>query len=154
MIRLATQADLRAVDQLILRKAEEFHAAGKTQWQKYLEPSRTDFVRHDVMNGSVYVYEQEGTIVGAVSLIPPTSWDHNLWDDADAAVYLHRLVVDSGMKGKRVGEQLMRHALAETTGSVRLDCVATNEFLNEYYPQFGFVYIGERDGFSLFAKEC
>lgn len=154
MIRLATQADLEAVDQLILRKAQEFQAVGKTQWQKYLEPSRTEFVRHDVTNGTVYVYEQDEVVVGAVSLIPPTSWDKNLWDDAEAAVYLHRLVVASDMKGKRVGEQLMRHALIEATGPVRLDCVATNEFLNGYYPKFGFLYVGQRDGFSLFAKEC
>ena len=53
MIRLATQADLSAIDQLILTKAQAFRAAGKTQWVKYLEPSRTDFVTHDVTNGTV-----------------------------------------------------------------------------------------------------
>ncbi|TCI28266.1 GNAT family N-acetyltransferase [Exiguobacterium sp. SL-10] len=152
MIRLATQADLLAIDQLILTKAQSFRAAGKTQWQKYLEPSRTDFVTHDVTNGTVYVYEANGDIAGAVSLIPPTSWDENLWDDPDAAVYLHRLVVDDRMKGQQVGEQLMRHALAATPDRVRLDCVATNPFLNAYYPRFGFRYVGERGGFSLFEK--
>lgn len=154
MIRLATQADLSAIDQLILTKAQSFRAAGKTQWQKYLEPSRTDFVTHDVTNGTVYVYEANGDIAGSVSLIPPTSWDENLWDDPDAAVYLHRLVVDDRMKGRQVGEQLMRYALAATSSRIRLDCVATNHFLNAYYPRFGFRYIGERDGFSLFEKEA
>ncbi|WP_214787994.1 GNAT family N-acetyltransferase [Exiguobacterium sp. s21] len=154
MIRLATQADLSAIDQLILTKAQSFRAAGKTQWQKYLEPSRTDFVTHDVTNGTVYVYEANGDIAGSVSLIPPTSWDENLWDDPDAAVYLHRLVVDDRMKGRQVGEQLMRHALAATSNRIRLDCVATNHFLNAYYPRFGFNYVGERDGFSLFEKEA
>jgi predicted N-acetyltransferase YhbS len=152
MIRLATQADLSAIDQLILTKAQAFRAAGKTQWAKYLEPSRTDFVTHDVTNGTVYVYEVNGDIAGSVSLIPPTTWDENLWDDPEAAVYLHRLVVDDRLKGRRVGEQLMRHALVETSERIRLDCVATNPFLNAYYPRFGFTYIGERDGFSLFEK--
>lgn len=154
MIRLATQADLLAIDQLILMKAQAFQAAGKTQWVKYLEPSRTDFVTHDVMHGTVYVYETGGDIIGSVSLIPPTSWDENLWDDPGAAVYLHRLVVDDRMKGKQIGEQLMRYALAATTNRIRLDCVATNPFLNAYYPRFGFYYVGERDGFSLFEKEA
>ncbi|MEW8967170.1 GNAT family N-acetyltransferase [Exiguobacterium alkaliphilum] len=153
MIRLATRADLQAIDSLILNKAKAFRAAGKTQWEKYLDPSRTEFVRHDVTNGTVYVYEENGKIFGSVSLIPPTSWDHNLWDDAEVAVYVHRLVVDARMKGKRVGEQLMRHALTQTVGTIRLDCVATNAFLNRYYRQFGFAYVGERDGFSLFTKE-
>jgi len=120
MIRLATQADLPAIDQLILMKAQAFRAAGKTQWVKYLEPSRTDFVTHDVTNGTVYVYETNGTITGSVSLIPPTSWDENLWDDPGVAVYLHRLVVDDQMKGQKIGEQLMRHALAATSDRIRL----------------------------------
>ncbi|MFY9856876.1 MULTISPECIES: GNAT family N-acetyltransferase [unclassified Exiguobacterium] len=154
MIRLATQADLSAIDQLILQKAQAFQAAGKTQWVKYLEPSRTDFVTHDVTNGTVYVYETNGTITGSVSLIPPTAWDENLWDDSRGAVYLHRLVVDDRMKGQQIGEQLMRHALAATSDRIRLDCVATNSFLNAYYPRFGFRYVGERDGFSLFETKA
>ena len=151
MIRLATRDDISLIDTLILTKALEFQAAGKTQWQKYLEPSRTDFVIHDVTNGTVYVYVEDETIVGAVSLIPPTSWDENLWSDADTAVYVHRLVVDSRYKGKQIGSKLMREA---TTGAgrIRLDCVAKNQFLNAYYPHFGFTYVGERNGFSLFEK--
>lgn len=151
MIRLATVADVPQIDALILMKATEFKTAGKTQWQKYLEPSRTEFVTYDVTNGTVYVYEENDTIVGAVSLIPPTSWDENLWDDPDAAVYLHRLVVDSRHKGKQIGSKLMRQAMAESK-RIRLDCVATNSFLNDYYLRFGFSYVGERDGFSLFEK--
>lgn len=152
MIRLATVADVPLIDTLILTKAMEFQAAGKTQWQKYLEPSRTEFVTYDVTNGTVYVYEENDTIAGAVSLIPPTSWDENLWSDADAAVYVHRLVVDSRYRGKQIGSQLMRQAM---TGSkrIRLDCVATNSFLNDYYLCFGFSYVGERNGFSLFEKQ-
>lgn len=151
MIRLATVADVPSIDALILTKATAFKLAGKTQWQKYLEPSRTEFVTYDVTNGTVYVYEENDTIVGAVSLIPPTSWDENLWDDPDAAVYVHRLVVDSRHKGKQIGAQLMRQAMTESK-RIRLDCVATNSFLNEYYSRFGFNYVGERNGFSLFEK--
>lgn len=153
MIRRATMADVSRIDTLILTKAMEFQAAGKTQWQKYLDPSRTEFVTYDVMNGTVYVYEEAETILGSVSLIPPTSWDENLWSDADRAVYLHRLVVDSRYKGKQIGSKLMNQAVAETN-RIRLDCVATNPFLNAYYPRFGFTYVGERDGFSLFEKQA
>ncbi|WP_070328229.1 GNAT family N-acetyltransferase [Exiguobacterium aurantiacum] len=153
MIRLATVSDISPIDTLILTKAMEFKAAGKTQWQKYLEPSRTDTVTYDVTNGTVYVYEENDTIIGAVSLIPPTSWDENLWNDADTAVYVHRLVVDSRHKGKQIGSQLMRQAVAGSK-RIRLDCVATNGFLNDYYLRFGFSYVGERDGFSLFEKQA
>lgn len=152
MIRLATQADFSAIDRLILTKAREFQTAGKTQWMKYLEPSRSDFVHHDLAKGNVYVFEEGNQIVGSVSLIPPTSWDSNLWDEPSNAVYLHRLVTASHMKGKRIGEQLMRYSLKETKSMIRLDCVADNVFLNDYYPRFGFTYIGERHGFSLFER--
>ncbi|HUP78772.1 MAG TPA: GNAT family N-acetyltransferase, partial [Pirellula sp.] len=88
------------------------------------------------------------------SLIPPTDWDHALWDNPDDAVYLHRLVTDSSAKGERIGERLMQHALANTPSTIRLDCVADNAFLNNYYPRFGFRYMGERNGFSLFEKQA
>lgn len=154
MLRFATMEDFSVVDQLILKKAKEFQAAGKSQWVKYLEPSRSDYVRHDLTNGTVFVYERNQQVVGAVSLIPPTDWDHNLWDDPDGAVYLHRLVTDSSAKGERIGERLMQHALANTASTIRLDCVADNAFLNNYYPRFGFRYIGKRNGFSLFEKQA
>ena len=154
VIRLATQADFTAIDQLILKKAEEFQAKGKSQWAKYLEPSRSEFVRHDLINGTVYIYEEDETVVGSVSLIPPTSWDDDLWTESGDAVFLHRLVTDSRMRGKQIGEQLMRHALRETTGLIRLDCVADNLFLNTFYSRFGFTYVGEKNGFSLFEYEA
>ncbi|MHC9161860.1 hypothetical protein [Exiguobacterium profundum] len=72
MFRFATMEDFSAVDQLILKKAKEFQVAGKSQWVKYLEPSRSDYVRHDLTNGTVFVYERDQQVVGAVSLIPPT----------------------------------------------------------------------------------
>lgn len=154
MFRFATIDDFSAIDQLILKKAKEFQAAGKSQWVKYLEPSRSDYVRHDLTNGSVFVYERDAQVVGAVSLIPPTDWDVNLWDNPDGAVYLHRLVTDSSIKGERIGERLMEYALSHSPSTIRLDCVADNSFLNGYYPQFGFRYVGEREGFSLFEKQA
>lgn len=152
MMRLATKDDLTAIDQLILKKAKEFKAAGKTQWKKYLEPDRLDYVTHDITNGHVYVFEDHNEIVGSVSLIPPTSWDEDLWPDAGKAIYLHRLVVDSRQKGKQIGERLITYALSNETTTIRLDCVAENTFLNDYYARFGFTYVGERNGFSLFEK--
>ena len=154
MFRFATIDDFSAIDQLILKKAKEFQAAGKSQWVKYLEPSRSDYVRHDLTNGSVFVYERDAQVVGAVSLIPPTDWDVNLWDNPDGAVYLHRLVTDSSIKGERIGERLMEYGLSHSPSTIRLDCVADNSFLNGYYPQFGFRYVGEREGFSLFEKQA
>ncbi|WP_215143162.1 GNAT family N-acetyltransferase [Exiguobacterium qingdaonense] len=154
MFRVATLDDFAAIDELIVKKAKEFQVAGKSQWVKYLEPSRSDYVRHDLTKGTVFVYERDHQVVGAVSLIPPTDWDHNLWDHPNDAVYLHRLVTDSSAKGERIGERLMQFALSHTTSTVRLDCVADNAFLNGYYLQFGFRYIRERDGFSLFEKQA
>ncbi|MGA9466657.1 MAG: GNAT family N-acetyltransferase [Exiguobacterium marinum] len=154
MFRPATLRDFPAIDHLILKKAKEFQVAGKSQWVKYLEPSRSDYVRHDLTKGSVFVYERDAQVVGSVSLIPPTDWDHNLWEKPDDAVYLHRLVTDSSLKGERIGEKLMEYALSLSPSTIRLDCVADNTFLNGYYPQFGFRYIGERNGFSLFEKQA
>ncbi len=44
--------------------------------------------------------------------------------------------------------------MTEDEGEIlRLDCVASNEFLNAYYTSFGFVYQGTRDGFAIYEYE-
>ncbi|WP_114570816.1 GNAT family N-acetyltransferase [Exiguobacterium flavidum] len=150
MIRQATTGDVKAIALLIREKAEALRDRGSTQWRKYLQLDLEQVVRDDMTTGTVHVFEKEGRIVGAGSLLPSLDWDAALWDDSDGR-YIHRLVVSDGAKGEQVGSKMMLH-LIEMAGpeKLRLDCVESNEFLNGYYPGFGFDRVGEKDGFSLF----
>lgn len=44
-------------------------------------------------------------------------------------------------------------ALNMSVPFVRLDCIKTNEALNQMYLRYGFIFSGEKNGFNLYQKE-
>ncbi|MCT4783263.1 MULTISPECIES: GNAT family N-acetyltransferase [Exiguobacterium] len=152
MIRLATKRDALAIANLIEQRAVALNEQGSDQWTEYLEQDLLKRVETDIASGDVYVYEQADAILASIALLPPDEWDHALWKDGERGQYIHRIVVSEQLKGQGVGQQLMEHVLEEANGEhpIRLDCVADNAFLNEYYPQFGFVYVGTHNGYNTF----
>lgn len=152
MIRLATKRDAKLIANLIEQRAVALNEMGSDQWTEYLEQDLLARVTTDLETGSVYVYEQHGSVLASIALLPPDEWDYQLWEDGERGQYIHRIVVSEQLKGRGVGRQLMEHVLqvAEGNEPIRLDCVADNEFLNEYYPRFGFVFVDTRNGYNTF----
>ncbi len=152
MIRLATKRDASNIANLIEQRAVALNEQGSDQWTEYLEQDLLKRVETDIASGDVYVYEQADAILASIALLPPDEWDHALWEDGERGQYIHRIVVSEQLKGQGVGQRLMQHVLEEADGDepIRLDCVADNAFLNDYYPRFGFVYVGSRNGYNTF----
>lgn len=152
MIRLATKRDANNIANLIEQRAVALNEQGSDQWTEYLEQDLVERVRTDITEGSVYVFEDDQQILASIALLPPDDWDDNLWDDSERGQYIHRIVVSEKLKGRGVGQQLMEHVLEEADEDepIRLDCVADNEFLNSYYPRFGFVFVDSRNGYNTF----
>lgn len=152
MIRLATKRDAKHIANLIEQRAVALNEQGSDQWTEYLEQDLVERVRTDIVEGSVYVFEDDQQILASIALLPPDAWDDNLWDDSERGQYIHRIVVSEKLKGRGVGQQLMEHVLEEADEDepIRLDCVADNEFLNSYYPRFGFVFVDSRNGYNTF----
>ncbi|MGA9466786.1 MAG: GNAT family N-acetyltransferase [Exiguobacterium marinum] len=152
MIRLATKRDAKSIANLIEQRAVALNEQGSDQWTEYLEQDLVERVLTDITEGSVYVFEDNQQILASIALLPPDEWDDNLWDDSEYGQYIHRIVVSEKLKGRGVGQQLMEHVLhsADEDEPIRLDCVADNEFLNSYYPRFGFVYVDSRNGYNTF----
>lgn len=152
MIRLATKRDAKSITSLIEQRAVALKNQGSDQWTEYLEQDLLARVKTDISLGTVYVYEQHGSVLASIALLPPDEWDHQLWEDGERGQYIHRIVVSEQLKGLGVGQQLIHHVLREADREepIRLDCVANNEFLNEYYPRFGFVYVDSRNGYNTF----
>ena len=152
MIRLATKRDAKHIADLIEQRAVALKQQGSDQWAEYLEQDLIDRVQTDITSGYVYVYEQDGTVLASIALLPADDWDYSLWEDGERGQYIHRIVVSERLKGRGVGQQLMEHVLreADTQEPVRLDCVADNDFLNSYYRRFGFVFVDSRDGYNTF----
>ena len=152
MIRLATEQDVKQIATLLREKAELFQARGSRQWSAYLKEDLQQLVANDLAAGRLYVFEQGAELLGSIALLPSLAWDQTLWPDTEG-LYIHRIVVSESAKGLGVGKQLLRHVIGVTTAEqerLRLDCLATNDFLNRYYASFGFEPQGIRDGFATY----
>ena len=97
-----------------------------------------------IEGGEMYLAVLDGQPVGTFAL----QWsDRETWGDVpDDAGYVHGLAIRRDFAGTGLGREMLRRAeqmvsLAERT-YLRLDCVADNEALNEYYRRAGFVYRG------------
>lgn len=155
-----TTAAQRQNDILIIRKAQiedidDIHAIfieaaqwiqmskGFTQWREdsFTKAYLTSFIQdHDV-----FVACQNGEIMGCFSI----QWQYEeIWGDLfhDDAGYVHRLVVARKYKGEGVGSKLLSwsedYIKNKGKGWLRLDCMADNPTLNDYYRGLGFIHQG------------
>jgi len=79
----------------------------------------------------------------------------------DDAGYLHRLAIRRVYAGMELGRQLLQWAEGKVASAgrdyLRLDCMAENQALRQYYEQAGFTYRGEVRGegwrASLYEKK-
>jgi len=152
MIRSATTHDVQRIVTLLREKAELFKKRGSRQWSAYLETDLEALVQRDLNAGRLFVYEQGPDLLGSIALLPSLEWDQTLWSDREG-LYIHRIVVSESAKGLGIGTRLLQHVIAVAQAeqeALRLDCVASNDFLNTYYTSFGFVPRGVRDGFATY----
>ena len=90
----------------------------------------------------------DDVLVGTLRLLlrEPIVWPQVLEDDA---VYVHSLAVRRTWADRQVGRRLLEWAGSRAAllgrSYVRLDCMANNAFLRDYYGQAGFADRGEID---------
>ncbi|GMK41287.1 N-acetyltransferase [Paenibacillus sp. CCS19] len=142
-IRHATSDEAADVLELWLMSARWLNAKGIYQWRP--EHFRLEHVVEFMNDGAdVYVAEYQGAIVGTYVL----TWsDPLIWNELDhnGAGYIHRFAVNRDYKGLGIGEQLIQSAIGEIRQRgktvVRLDCMAENPRLNQYYRDLGFGFV-------------
>ncbi|HEX9057360.1 MAG TPA: GNAT family N-acetyltransferase [Ktedonobacterales bacterium] len=104
-----------------------------------------DIVADRVAAGQVYLASIGGDPVATVTLLweDPESWG----DVPNDAVYVHGLAVRRAAAGNGIGRALLdwaaRTAVAAGRAHVRLDCMASNPALRDYYVRTGFTYRGD-----------
>jgi len=151
-IRLASIDDAPSILQLWQGSAIWLQSKGIEQWNP--DRFRLESVIRILNDGSdVYLAEKNGQIAGTYFL----TWsDPFLWaelDDSDSG-YIHRLAVHRMFKGEGNGAVLLKfaeeHIRANGKTKARLDCMADNPRLNQYYRDLGFRFIGrvDREGWS------
>lgn len=147
VIRRAEVVDVPAVVLLLERASAWLRTQGVDQWPQRFEP---DVLRPAADVGETWVVEEDGELVATVT----ADADDPAWTDIPGrAIYLHRMAVSR--HGEGLGSWILRWASAASAssghGSVRLDCLASNERLCRYYEAHGFeargdVFVGGSPG--------
>lgn len=97
-----------------------------------------------IEDGEMYMVALDGRPAGTFAL----QWsDRETWGEVpDDAGYVHGLAVRREFAGMRLGREMLGRAEQMVSRSereyLRLDCVADNEALNEYYRRAGFACRG------------
>lgn len=153
-IKPATEADLQKVLEILNELSAWSAATGKKmEWPL---PWPSDYIAEIIEAGEMYLaYRADRSanqFVGQprdapVATFELSSSDEEAWGPQPPdAFYVHHLGVRRSQNGKGVGGQLLewsaRHALANGKSFLRLDCIASNPFLQEYYKKAGFTHVG------------
>ncbi|MBG8555236.1 GNAT family N-acetyltransferase [Hymenobacter guriensis] len=162
IIRLATEADLRAIIQLVQRVVPLMHVAGNFQWTDSY-PNEAVF-REDISRQQLWVAEHAGQVraVAALTIDQDPEYAQADWDAAELAIVTHRLAVDPAAQGLGLAAALLEQAeeLARQRGlrSLRVDTNSENQATQRLFPKLGYRFAGEitlafRPGLRFFCYE-
>jgi GNAT superfamily N-acetyltransferase len=148
-IKQAGPSDLDTIINMLEEAASWLASRGIDQWMpgSFLGP-RYDSIDDQVNRGEIYLAILDGMPAGTLTL----QWeDKKFWGDVpDDAAYVHRIAIRRVYAGKGLGLRLLQWAesTAATAGKtcLRLDCMAENAALCEYYERAGFGDRGEIRG--------
>jgi len=129
----------------------------ETQWLP--SPIFRQTIKNNIERGDVYVAKDVEETVGTITL----RWsDKEFWGDLPAdSGYVHKLAIKRSYGGKRLGLRMLQWAEAEARAEgkrhLRLDCLASNKTIHDYYEKAGFVHVRDTEvpGWkaSLYQKE-
>lgn len=154
----ATEKDREHILTLLTETANWFKSKGSSQWSGLLDGIDTHNTANAIERGDVFVCKNNSTIAGMVMLLQtPSEWDRNLWklqDEDNTSLYLHRLAINRKYANENLGQSILNWCKTSIQfkgkDKIRLDCIANNEFLNDFYQRAGFTYMGENEGYSLY----
>jgi len=138
----AQQGDLDRVLEILEEASRWLISKGlETQWLP--SPAFRQTIRDNIDHGEVYVAKDVKETVGTITL----QWsDKKFWGDVPPdAGYIHKLAIKRAHAGQRLGLRLLSWAEAKGRADgksyLRLDCLASNKTIREYYEKAGFVYV-------------
>ena len=142
----AQQGDLNRVLEILEEASRWLSSKGlETQWRP--SPAFRQTIKDNIERGDVYVVKDlEGT-VGTITL----QWnDKKFWGDLPPdAGYIHKLAITRSHAGHHLGLRLLNWAEAKTRAEgknyLRLDCLASNKKIRDYYEKAGFVHVRDTE---------
>ena len=122
------------------------------RWSKGKHPT-TEGIGVYIDEGSMYLYKENGKIVGAMAVTMyqgedyhAIDWSHQVTDNEVAVI--HILAVSPDSQGSGIGSEMIREAirLAQHNGMkvIRLDALASNTPAHRIYERLGFEFRGKQ----------
>jgi len=160
IIEQAQPSDLDRVLDILEEAADWLISRGINQWQPGLfRKVRRQSIADQVSRGEVYLAKRDGQAIGTLTL----QWaDKMFWGNVpDDAGYIHRMAIHRAYADMKLGRHLLQWGEVKVASAgrdyLRLDCMAENQALRQYYEQAGFTYRGEVRGegwrASLYEKK-
>ena len=142
-IELAKEENLEEFHNIIIYRCKWLEEKKINQWHPTSYPVRynINYFREHINN--LYIIKDDKELLGGFLL---KDADERYWSDSNDvnAYYIHHLATKPGVKG--LGRLLILFAINKSKQDkkeyLRLDCVAHNKKLNEYYQELGFKYSG------------
>ena len=122
------------------------------RWSKGKHPTE-EGIQIYIEEGSMYLYRENGGIVGAMAVTMYQGEDYHAIEWArqvggDEVAVIHILAVSPDRQGEGIGSEMIREAihLAQANGmkAVRLDALASNTPAHRIYERLGFVQRGQQ----------
>jgi GNAT superfamily N-acetyltransferase len=153
-IRAAQLEDLDGMQKLYVEAAVWIRSSrGFTQWNE--AAFTRDYLELFINENDVFVAYLKDKLVGGFSI----QWKYeDIWGEQfhENAGYVHRLVVSRKYKGQSFGSYFLTWAETyikyEGKKWLRLDCMADNPTLNQYYLNQGLIFQGRYDGIGWSAN--
>ncbi|WP_277631023.1 GNAT family N-acetyltransferase [Atopococcus tabaci] len=148
-VHQAKEEELPIVQDILMQTAGWLKSIGSKQWNGILEGKDHHDTPAAIRRGEVYLATVQGRPAGMFVLWDRQSeWDGELWgiDESQDYMYLHRVNIVREFAGQGVASKMLAASLeiAKDKGkkAVRLDCLASNDYLNKFYAGAGFAQVG------------
>ena len=147
--------DVDLVKSLLYDTAKWLSEKGSTQWAGLLKGEDVHNIEGAIKRKEVFLVYKSDKLIGTFALWSrQTEWDRDFWgvDEAEDILYLHRLALTKDEHGNNSGSLLLDKAkevaVSKNKKGLRLDCIASNKFLNQYYKNNGFELVGAVDQYD------
>ncbi|WP_286228759.1 GNAT family N-acetyltransferase [Neobacillus mesonae] len=158
-IRLAASDDRNRIIHLLKQLAQWMKDNEINQWQFLLDGGDDEEIVQAIDNNATYVVMNDDDLAATFTISTKQSdWDRELWgeDPSSNSLYLHRLGINLKYMKKGIGKSILTWIESSYQGEVKyvkLDCVADNIKLNNFYKNCGYEFVGVTDSFNKYQKK-
>ena len=147
-VRKTTMEDVERVLEIFHRASESMHEMGIAQWLNGY-PAKEDVLK-DIASGESYVITEDRVIQGTAYICTQPEPDYaeieGKWANEDPYVVIHRIAVDTSVKGKGYANELLNKAkevaLAHGYENIRIDTHEDNRVMQHVIEKCGFKRCG------------